>query len=82
VVLVGQKKAVAIAVRNGSEQGRCASRPRAKPYPDRSEAIPFWVWPWLFAGGLLFFIVVEPEKLIILSSDRLRRSVTAAEAGA
>jgi len=47
-----------------------------------NEAIPFWVWPWLFAGGLLFFIVVEAEKLIIRSSDRLRRTVTAAEAGA
>ena len=47
-----------------------------------NEAIPLWVWPWLFAGGLLFFIVVEAEKLIIRSSDRLRRTVTAAEAGA
>jgi magnesium-transporting ATPase (P-type) len=28
-------------------------------------AIPFWVWPWLFAGGLVFFLVVEAEKLII-----------------
>jgi magnesium-transporting ATPase (P-type) len=47
-----------------------------------NEAIPFWVWPWLFTGGLLFFIVVEAEKLIIRSSDKLRRAVTAAEAGA
>jgi magnesium-transporting ATPase (P-type) len=47
-----------------------------------NEAIPFWVWPWLLAGGLFFFIVVEAEKLIIRSSDRLRRTVTAAEAGA
>jgi magnesium-transporting ATPase (P-type) len=46
-----------------------------------NEAIPFWVWPWLFTGGLLFFIVVEAEKLIIRSSDKLRRTVTAAEAG-
>jgi magnesium-transporting ATPase (P-type) len=47
-----------------------------------NEAIPFWVWPWLFTGGLLFFIVVEAEKLIIRSSDKLRRTVTAAETGA
>jgi magnesium-transporting ATPase (P-type) len=30
-----------------------------------TEAIPFWVWPWLFVGGLVFFLVVEAEKLII-----------------
>jgi magnesium-transporting ATPase (P-type) len=30
-----------------------------------TEAIPIWVWPWLFLGGLLFFLVVEAEKLII-----------------
>jgi len=28
-------------------------------------AIPLWVWPWLFVGGLVFFLVVEAEKLII-----------------
>jgi magnesium-transporting ATPase (P-type) len=28
-------------------------------------AIPLWVWPWLFLGGLVFFLVVEGEKLII-----------------
>jgi magnesium-transporting ATPase (P-type) len=28
-------------------------------------AIPLWVWPWLFLGGLVFFLVVEAEKLII-----------------
>jgi magnesium-transporting ATPase (P-type) len=28
-------------------------------------AIPLWVWPWLFIGGLVFFLVVEGEKLII-----------------
>ena len=27
-----------------------------------NEAIPLWVWPWLFAGGLVFFLVVEVEK--------------------
>src|SRR5499433_3243450 len=47
-----------------------------------NEAVPLWVWPWLFAGGLLFFVVVEAEKLVIRSSDSLRRAVTAVEAGA
>jgi magnesium-transporting ATPase (P-type) len=30
-----------------------------------TKAIPLWVWPWLFIGGFLFFLVVEAEKLII-----------------
>jgi magnesium-transporting ATPase (P-type) len=30
-----------------------------------TEAIPLWVWPWLLVGGLVFFLVVEAEKLII-----------------
>jgi len=47
-----------------------------------NEAIPLWVWPWLLAGGLLFFVVVETEKLVIRSSDALRKTVTAVEAGA
>src|ERR1700757_2949768 len=47
-----------------------------------NESIPLWVWPWLFAGGLLFFLVVEAEKLIIRSSGSLRKVVVAAEAGA
>ena len=47
-----------------------------------NEAIPLWVWPWLFVGGLVFFLVVEAEKLVIRSSGSLRRAVTAAEAGA
>jgi len=47
-----------------------------------NEAIPLWVWPWLFAGGLAFFLVVEVEKLVIRSSGSLRRAVTAVEAGA
>ena len=46
-----------------------------------NEGIPFWVWPWLIAGGLLFFVVVEAEKLVIRSSDALRKTVTAVEAG-
>ena len=47
-----------------------------------NEAIPIWVWPWLLAAGLIFFLVVEAEKLIIRSSASLRRAVTAVEAGA
>jgi magnesium-transporting ATPase (P-type) len=31
-------------------------------------AIPLWVWPWLVLGGVVFFLVVEAEKLIIRSS--------------
>jgi magnesium-transporting ATPase (P-type) len=46
-----------------------------------NEAIPLRVWPWLFAGGIVFFLVVEAEKLIIRSVDSLRRTATAAEAG-
>jgi magnesium-transporting ATPase (P-type) len=47
-----------------------------------NEAVPLWVWPWLFAGGLVFFLIVEAEKLVIRSSGSLRRAVTAVEAGA
>ena len=34
-----------------------------------TEAIPLRVWPWLVAGGLVFFLVVEAEKLTIRSVD-------------
>jgi magnesium-transporting ATPase (P-type) len=47
-----------------------------------TEAIPLWVWPRLFAGGLVFFLVVETEKLIIRRLGSLRRTITAVEAGA
>ena len=30
-----------------------------------TEALPLYVWPWLLGGGLLFFFVVEAEKLVI-----------------
>jgi magnesium-transporting ATPase (P-type) len=30
-----------------------------------TEAIPLRIWPWLLLGGLVFFFVVEAEKLII-----------------
>ncbi|HKE87433.1 MAG TPA: HAD-IC family P-type ATPase [Vicinamibacterales bacterium] len=46
-----------------------------------NEAIPLRVWPWLLAGGLVFFFVVETEKSVIRSSGSLRRIVTAVEAG-
>jgi len=46
-----------------------------------NEAIPFYIWPWLFLGGLVFFVVVEAEKMIIRSSNWLRSAVTAVEAG-
>ncbi len=46
-----------------------------------NESVPLYVWPVLFAGGFVFFLVVELEKLIIRSSAFLRRTVTVAEAG-
>jgi magnesium-transporting ATPase (P-type) len=46
-----------------------------------NESVPFWVWPWLLAAGLIFFLVVEAEKLVIRSSAFLRRAVTTVEAG-
>src|SRR5262245_3282325 len=46
-----------------------------------NEAIPLWVWPWLIMAGLVFFLVVEAEKLVIRSSGSLRSAVTAVEAG-
>jgi hypothetical protein len=47
-----------------------------------NEAIPLWVWPWLFVGGLVFFLVVEVEKLVIRSSGSLRDAVALVESGA
>jgi magnesium-transporting ATPase (P-type) len=46
-----------------------------------NEAVPLYVWPWLIAGGFVFFLVVELEKLIIRSNGSLRSAVTAVEAG-
>ena len=45
------------------------------------ESIPLWVWPWIIAGGFVFFLVVEIEKLVIRSSGFLRKLIVAAEAG-
>ena len=47
-----------------------------------TEPVPLAVWPPLIAGGLVFFLVVELEKLVIRSSASLRQTVTATEAGA
>jgi magnesium-transporting ATPase (P-type) len=41
-----------------------------------NESLPLWVWPWLVGGGILFFLVVELEKLLIRSSPALRRAAT------
>jgi hypothetical protein len=30
-----------------------------------AKAIPLWGWPWRLLGGLVFFLVVEGEKLLI-----------------
>jgi magnesium-transporting ATPase (P-type) len=46
-----------------------------------TEAVPVYVWPWLIGGGVVFFLVVELEKLVIRSSQGLRRRVTSIEAG-
>ncbi|MBL8529596.1 MAG: HAD-IC family P-type ATPase [Burkholderiales bacterium] len=46
-----------------------------------NEAVPFYVWPWLIAGGFVFFLVIELEKFIIRSSSGLKGMVTAVEAG-
>jgi magnesium-transporting ATPase (P-type) len=47
-----------------------------------TEGIPAWVWPRLFLGGLIFFLVVEAEKLIIrLSRRRATPIVTGARPG-
>jgi magnesium-transporting ATPase (P-type) len=41
-----------------------------------TEAIPSWVWPRLVLGGLVFFLVVETEKLI-LRRGAFRQGTTA-----
>jgi len=30
-----------------------------------TEGVPLEIWPWLFAGGFVFFLVVEAEKFVI-----------------
>src|SRR5262249_54060048 len=46
-----------------------------------NEAIPLRIWPWLLAGGVVFFLVVETEKLVIRSSSSLRKAITSVETG-
>jgi len=46
-----------------------------------NEALPLWVWPWLIGGGILFFLMVELEKLVIRASPALRRAATQANEG-
>ncbi len=46
-----------------------------------TKAIPLGVWPWLFLGGLIFFLVVEAEKAIIRAM-RSREPSRAAPASA
>jgi magnesium-transporting ATPase (P-type) len=50
-------------------------------YLFETEGIPLWVWPWLFGGGLVFFLVVEAEKLIIRMGRCARGVPAAADAG-
>ena len=47
-----------------------------------NEPIPLRVWPVLFVAGLVFFLLVEAEKLVIRSSASLRQAVIAVEVGA
>lgn len=30
-----------------------------------SESLPLWIWKWLLLGGVVFFIIVELEKLLV-----------------
>ncbi len=42
-----------------------------------TEAMPLGLWPPLFVGGLLFFLVVEAEKLILRTRARSSRGAPA-----
>ena len=44
-----------------------------------NESLPLWVWPWLIGGGVVFFLVVELEKLVIRSMPVLRKAATHSE---
>ena len=39
-----------------------------------TEPLPLYVWPWLLLGGLVFFLVVEAEKVAIRLQRRSRQS--------
>ena len=38
-----------------------------------TKAIPLDQWPWLLLGGVVFFLVVEAEKLVIRHARQPRR---------
>jgi hypothetical protein len=50
-------------------------------YLFHNEPVPLEIWPWLFLGGFVFFLIVEVEKLVIRLIPSLRRAVTSVEAG-
>ncbi|MBC8752070.1 HAD-IC family P-type ATPase [Paraburkholderia podalyriae] len=47
-----------------------------------TEALPLSAWAWLVAGGVLFFFVVEIEKLVFRLTPALRGFVTSQQEGA
>jgi magnesium-transporting ATPase (P-type) len=53
---------------------------RPLQYLFETDPIPAWVWPWVFLGGLVFFFVVEAEKLIIRTSRSARDVPATADA--
>jgi magnesium-transporting ATPase (P-type) len=38
-----------------------------------TEALPFWIWPRLLFGGLVFFLLVEAEKAVFRMGRSSRR---------
>jgi magnesium-transporting ATPase (P-type) len=46
-----------------------------------NEPLPLWAWPWLIGGGVLFFLAVELEKLLIRSIPALRQAATQQDEG-
>jgi magnesium-transporting ATPase (P-type) len=51
------------------------------PFQDlfETEAIPLWIWPRLFLAGLVFFLVVEGEKLVIRMAGPARAALALAD---
>ncbi|MEM5425394.1 HAD-IC family P-type ATPase [Paraburkholderia ferrariae] len=47
-----------------------------------TESLPLSTWLWLVAGAILFFLVVELEKLVIRSIPALKKSVSPQPRGA
>jgi magnesium-transporting ATPase (P-type) len=45
-----------------------------------TEGVPLGVWPWLFLGGLIFFLVVEAEKAIIRATGARKPAAEASAA--